>query len=97
MIILPPLKRLLSATLVIFVVARIGVRFGLQAALIALLAGGVLLSLIWFGEWWASYLLPFGWWGRPKPSDLDNPAYAVILPLLGWVLLLALVVLACQT
>ena len=31
----------------------------------------------------ATYVLPFGWWGRPKPSDLDSPAYAVILPILG--------------
>lgn len=28
--------------------------------------------------------------GGPKPSDLDNSAYAVILPILGWILLLVL-------
>jgi len=42
----------------------------------------------------ATYVLPFGGWGRPKPSDLDNPAYAVLLPILGWLLLLVLAVLA---
>ena len=46
------------------------------------------------GAWLAVYMLPFGGWGRPKPSDLDNPADAVLLPILGWLLLLVLAVLA---
>lgn len=56
--------------------------------LVSLVACGGSLSLIWYSAWWLTYVLPFGWWGRPKPSDLDNPAYVVILPVFGWILLL---------
>jgi hypothetical protein len=89
---LPPIDRLVSTALAVWIVARFAWRFGHEAGLIAFAACGFLLSLIGFGEWWATYVLPFGGWGRPKPSDLDNPAYAVILPILGWILLLVLAV-----
>ena len=87
---LPPINRLVSILLAAWVVVRFAWRFGHEAGLVALAACGFSLGLIWFGEWWATYMLPFGWWGRPKPSDLDNPAYAIILPILGWILLLVL-------
>ncbi len=73
-----------------WVVARFAWRFGHEAGLVALAACGFSLGLIWFGAWWATYVLPFGWWGWPKPGDLDSPAYAVVLPIFGWVFLLVL-------
>ena len=91
---LPPIDRLVSIMLAAWVVARFAWRFGHEAGLVALAACGFSLGLIWFGAWWATYVLPFGWWGRPKPSDLDSPAYAVVLPILGWIALLVLAVLA---
>lgn len=87
---LPPINRLVSIMLAAWVVARFAWRFGHEAGLVALAACGFSLGLIWFGAWWATYVLPFGWWGRPKPSDLDSPAYAVVLPIFGWVFLLVL-------
>ena len=87
---LPPINRSISIPLAAWVVARFAWRFGHETGLIALVACGFSLSLIWFGEWLATYVLPFGWWGRPKPSDLDSPAYAVVLPILGWIALLVL-------
>lgn len=92
--ILPPLNRLIAILLAVWVVVRFAWRFGHEAGFVALAACGFSLGLIWFGAWLAIYVLPFGWWGRPKPSDLDNPAYAVLLPILGWLLLLVLAVLA---
>ncbi|MEI2806741.1 MAG: hypothetical protein V9G18_22255 [Albidovulum sp.] len=90
----PPIDRLISlvltARVVARVVARFAWRFGHEAGLVALAGCGFSLGLIWFGAWWATYVLPFGWWGRPKPSDLDNPAYAVVLPIFGRVFLLVL-------
>ena len=91
---LPPINRLVSIMLAAWVVLRFAWRFGHEAGLVALAACGFSLGLIWFGAWWATYVLPFGWWGRPKPSDLDSPAYAVVLPILGWIALLVLAVLA---
>lgn len=89
---LPPVDRLLSFALTAWIVARFAWRFGREAGLIALAGCGFALCLIWFGAWLATYVLPFGWWGRPKPSDLDSPAYAVILPAMGWIALLVLAV-----
>ena len=86
----PPIDRLVSVMLAAWVVARFAWRFGHEAGLVALAACGFSLGLIGFGAWWATYVLPFGGWGRPKPSDLDSPAYAVVLPIFGWVFLLVL-------
>ena len=91
---LPPIDRLIALVLAAWVVARFAWRFGREAGLVAFAGCGFSLGLIWFGAWLATYVLPFGWWGRPKPSDLDSPAYAVILPALGWIALLVLAVLA---
>ncbi len=87
---LPPLNRLISIPLAAWMVVRFAWRFGHEAGLVALAACEFSLGSIWFGEWWATYVLPFGGWERPKSSDLDNPAYAVLLPILGWLLLLIL-------
>lgn len=65
---LPPINRSVSIPLAARVVARFAWRFGREAGPIALAACGFSLGLIWFGAWWATYVLPFGGWGRPEPS-----------------------------
>jgi hypothetical protein len=83
---------LISSAIAAWIVARVAWRLGYEAGLISLVACGGLLSLIWFSEWWTTYVLPFGWHGILKPSDLDSPAYVVILPVFGWVVLLGFAV-----
>lgn len=84
------LNRLASLAIAVGCFLNMLHREGLETALSFSLVCLALLSLIWYGGWWATHILPFGWWGMRRPSDLGNPAYEVLVPLFGWVFLLIL-------
>jgi hypothetical protein len=84
------LSRLISLVIVVGCFLNMLNREGLEAALLFSLVCLALLSLIWRAGWWINFMAPFGWWGGRRPSDLDNPAYHLIIPLFGWACLLLL-------
>jgi hypothetical protein len=47
-----------------------------------------ILAMIWFNEFWAKYILPFGWL-ESKAKDFKKAEYsAPAIAFIGWVLLL---------
>jgi hypothetical protein len=82
------MSRLVFAAIALAVVARFYATLGIEGAAGGLLAVALVGTMVWFNEFWAEYLLPFGFWAS-KASDFKTPQRsAAAVALIGWVLLL---------
>lgn len=74
----------------IVMVARLYVLAGVEAAAGGLALAAVAATMVRFNEFWAEYILPFGFWAS-MASDSRNPGRSsAAVALLGWVLLILL-------
>ena len=81
------MTRTIFFALAVLVVVRVFLLKGAEAALGAALGVAVLGTMVWFSDFWARYLLAFGFW-ESKATDFrtaENSAPAVAL--IGWILL----------
>jgi hypothetical protein len=86
------MKRLIFIAIALAVVARLYALLGIEGVASGLVIVTLLGTMVWFNEFWAEYLLPFGFWAS-KASDFKTPQRsAAAVALLGWVLL---VLVAC--
>lgn len=84
-----PLSRLISGIAAGLCLLQIFRRDGGSSALVFLIALIPLLSLIWYSEFWATYIIPFGWaasWAR----DAKKPVPSAPVAWIGWILLFSL-------
>ncbi|MBM3225874.1 MAG: hypothetical protein FJZ47_19050 [Candidatus Tectomicrobia bacterium] len=47
------------------------------------------LSIVWYGHCWATYILPFGW-AASRARDAGQPPPGAAVAAVGWVLLFCL-------
>jgi hypothetical protein len=74
------------------VVIRLIATQGLEAAAAGALAAVFFGTMVWFKDFWAGYVLTFGFW-ESKASDFKHPARSsAAVALLGWVFLILLAV-----
>lgn len=74
----------------IFIVGRLYALHGIDAAVPGLGAVALFGSMVWGKDFWAEYLLPFGFWAS-KASDFEHPGpSAGGVAIVGWVLLIVL-------
>jgi hypothetical protein len=84
------MSRAIFIVVACLVVVKLYLSFGSGAA-----TGGLALvafagSMVWFGDFWAEYILPFGFW-HSKATDFKTPERSAgALAVLGWVMLLLL-------
>ena len=82
------MKRLIFIAIALAVVARLYAVLGIEGVASGLVIVTLLGTMVWFNEFWAEYLLPFGFWAS-KASDFKTPQRsAAAVALLGWVLLM---------
>jgi len=84
----------MTRSLFIVIAATIILRLYLVQGIKPAVAGTVLVALIatmvWFSEFWAEYILYFGFW-ESKASDYKHPQRSTVaVVFLGWVSLLLL-------
>lgn len=81
------MSRVIFIALTALVVARMFVLKGAEAAIGAALGIAVLGTMVWYSDFWARYLLAFGFW-ESRASDFKTPENsAPAVALIGWILL----------
>lgn len=82
------MNRLIFTGIALAVVARFYAVLGIEGATSSLAIVTLIGTMVWFNDFWAEYILPFGFWAS-KASDFKTPRRsAAAIALLGWVLLL---------
>jgi len=82
------MSRLIFTGIALAVVARFYAVLGIEGAASGLVVVALVGTMVWFSDFWAEYLLPFGFWAS-KASDFKTPERsAAAVALIGWVLLL---------
>jgi hypothetical protein len=82
------MSRVVFTGIALAVVARLYALLGIEGAAIGVVIVTLVGTMVWFNDFWAEYLLPFGFWAS-KASDFKTPQRsAAAVALIGWVLLL---------
>jgi len=82
------MSRLIFLAICFFIVVRMYMLEGLEAALASSLGVALLASMIWFTDFWTSTIMTFGFW-ESKAKDFKSPQHSMpALVLMAWILLL---------
>ena len=82
------MRRAGSFALGVFVVGRLYLFRGIDAAAGGLIASILIGSMIWRSDVWAEYVLPFGFWAS-KASDFERASHSAAgIAIMGWALML---------
>ncbi len=84
-----PLARVLSVLVAGLCALLIYQRDGGKSALVFSIALAPILSIIWYSNIWATYIIPFGWMAS-RASDAKQPMPTAPVACIGWILLLLL-------
>jgi len=81
------MTRTIFFALAVLVVVRVFLLKGAEAALGAALGVAVLGTMVWFSDFWARYLLAFGFWESKATDFRTAETSAPAVALIGWILL----------
>ncbi len=81
-------SRAIFIVIALLIVGRLFYVQGMEAAMIALGAVALLATMVWFNDFWARYILTFGFW-ESKASDFKSPGNSKgAIVMIAWVLLI---------